>query len=43
MRKSDFSQSQIVGILKEAGSAVPLADLLSTHGLSKTTFFKLAE
>ena len=28
MRKSKFSESQIVGILKEAESGVPVADLL---------------
>jgi putative transposase len=40
MRKSKFSESQIVGILKEADAGVPVADLLRTHGLSKATFFK---
>ena len=28
MRKSEFSESQIVGILKDAESGVPVADLL---------------
>jgi len=40
MRKSKFSESQIVGILKEADAGVPVADLLRKHGLSKATFFK---
>ena len=40
MRKSKFSESQIVGILKEAESGVPVADLLRQHGISRTTFFK---
>jgi putative transposase len=40
MRKSTFSESQIVGILKEADAGVPVADLLRKHGLSKATFFK---
>ena len=40
MRKSKFSESQIVGILKEADAGVPVADLIRKHGLSKTTFFK---
>ncbi len=40
MRKSKFSESQIVGMLKEAESGVPVADLLRQHGISRTTFFK---
>lgn len=40
MRKSKFSESQIVGILKEAESGVAVADLLRKHGVSKATFFK---
>src|SRR6476620_10828703 len=40
MRKSKFSETQIVGILKDAESGVPVADLLRKHGISKATFFK---
>jgi putative transposase len=40
MRKSKFSETQIVAILKDAESGVPVADLLRTHGISKATFFK---
>ena len=40
MRKSRFSETQIVGILQDAESGVPVPDLLRTHGVSKATFFK---
>lgn len=40
MRKSRFSESQIVGILKDAESGVPVTDLLRKHGVSLATFFK---
>ena len=40
MRKSKFSETQIVGILKDAESGVPVADLLHKHGVSKATVFK---
>ena len=40
MRKSKFSETQIVAILKDAESGVPVADLLRKHGVSKATFFK---
>jgi hypothetical protein len=35
MRKSKFSESQVVGILKEADAGVPVADLLRRHGVSQ--------
>lgn len=41
MRKSKFNETQIVGILKDAESGVPVADLLRKHGVSKATFFQL--
>ena len=40
MRKSKFSESQIVSILKDAESGVPVTDLTRKHGVSKATFFK---
>jgi putative transposase len=40
MRKSKFSETQIVEILKDAESGVPVAELLRKYGVSKATFFK---
>ena len=40
MRKSKFSETHIVGILKDAEGGIPVADLLRKHGISKATFFK---
>ena len=40
MRKTKFSESQIVTILKEAESGIPVADLLRRHAVCKATFFK---
>jgi putative transposase len=40
MRKSKLSETQIVGILRDAESGVPVSDLLRKHGVSKATFFK---
>ena len=36
----EFSESEIVGILKDAKSGIPVADLLRKYGVSKATFFK---
>jgi len=38
MKKSRFSESQIVGILKESEGGIPVADILRTHGISQGTF-----
>ena len=40
MRKSKFSESQIVSILKEADSGIPVAEVLRNHGISAATFYK---
>ena len=39
MRKSRFSESQIVGILKEGEGGVPIAEILRQHNISKATYF----
>ena len=40
MRTSKFSESQIVGILRDAESGMPVPDLLRKDGVSKARFFK---
>jgi putative transposase len=40
MKKSKFSESQIVSILKEAEAGMPLEELSRQHGFSKATFYK---
>ena len=40
MKRSKFSESQIVNILKEAETGVLLEDLIRQHGFSKASFYK---
>jgi hypothetical protein len=42
MKKSKFSESQIVAILKEGEAGVPVAQILRKHGISHATFYKAA-
>ena len=40
MKKSRFSENQILSILKQAESGVPVPDLCREHGMSSATFYK---
>ena len=40
MRKSKFSEQQIIGILKQAESGMALADLCRQSGISEQTFYR---
>ena len=40
VKKSRFSDSQIVGILKEAEAGTPVPELCRTHGISHATLYK---
>ena len=39
MRKSRFSEDQIIGILKEHQAGIPAVDLCRKHGISDATFY----
>lgn len=34
-----FTEAQIVGVLREAGAGAPLAEVIRTHGIARTTYF----
>ena len=38
--KKRFSESQIIGILKQAEGGVPVGDLCREHGMSSASFYK---
>jgi putative transposase len=39
MKKSTFTESQIVAILKQGESGVPVAQILREHGISQATYY----
>jgi len=40
MKKSRFSDSQIIAVLKQAQAGTPVPELCREHGVSSATFYK---
>ncbi len=39
MKRKRYSEAQILGILKEAGSGIPVKELCRKHGFSDASFY----
>ena len=40
MKKSRFTEAQIMGVLRQAEGGMPVADLCREHGISSASFYK---
>ena len=40
MKKTRYTDAQIMGILKQAGDGVPVSELCREHGMSSASFYK---
>jgi len=40
MKKSSFTDSQILSILKQADTGIPVSELCREHGMGNSTFYK---
>jgi putative transposase len=40
LKKSRFTEEQIVGVLKESEAGMPTAELCRKHGISEQTFYR---